>query len=360
MSMYETVLVTGGAGFIGSHLAIGLKTKFPDSHVIAFDNLKRRGSELNLGRLRDAGVRFVHGDVRCAEDLSSLSRAPQLVVECSAEPSAQAGYGESPEYLINTNLVGCINCLEICRRHRADLLFLSSSRVYPYVLLNRMKIIEDATRFRLAAGETLPGVSDWGISEDFSLRGARTLYGASKLASELLIEEYADAYGVRTIINRCGLVTGPGQMAKLDQGVFGLWMAAHHFQLPLRYIGFGGQGKQVRDFLHVEDLKDLILLQIESFDRYAGEIFNAGGGPQFSLSLRECTALCREITGNVIPLGEDRETRRGDVKLYVTDHRRISELSGWRPIRDARATLGDIHAWMSKETATLEPLFTNR
>src|SRR5215470_17244628 len=102
--MYDAILVTGGAGFIGSAVALAFKSHFPSATVTAFDNLRRRGSELNLGRLREAGVQFVHGDVRCAEDLNGIVPKPGLIVECSAEASAQAGYGDSPDYVISANL----------------------------------------------------------------------------------------------------------------------------------------------------------------------------------------------------------------------------------------------------------------
>jgi CDP-paratose 2-epimerase len=352
--MYDCILVTGGAGFIGSALAIALRTRYPSTSVVALDSLRRRGSELNLPRLREAGVAFVHGDVRCLEDLLALEPAPNLIIEASAEPSAQAGYGQSPEYVINTNLLGCANCLELARRARSDFIFLSSSRVYPHALVNQLAFHEDNTRFQLDSQQSLPGASAFGISEDFLLEGARTMYGATKLSSELLIHEYADMYGLRCLIDRCSLITGPGQMAKTDQGVFALWMAAHFFRRPLRFIGFGGEGKQVRDFLHVDDLVDLVTMQIEAIDRNAGKVFNVGGGPDFSLSLLECTQVCREITGNTIPVEHDPKTRAGDVRIFLTDRRKISAVADWRPTRSATATLASIYDWIRREESHLK------
>src|SRR5882724_1292435 len=119
--MYECMLITGGAGFVGSTLALALTQEFPEAQLIVLDNLHRRGSELNLSRLAQAGIQFVHGDIRAPEDLLALlPEAPSLLIECSAEPSAQAGYGESPEYLIRTNLLGCFHCLELARQARSD------------------------------------------------------------------------------------------------------------------------------------------------------------------------------------------------------------------------------------------------
>src|SRR5260370_40157022 len=123
--------------------------------------------------------------------------------------------------------MGTINCLALARRAQADLIFLSTSRVYPHSLFSRIATVEESTRFSLAPEQSLPGVSRQGISERFSLEGTRSLYGATKLCSELLIREYAEMYGLRFIINRCGVLTGPWQMGKADQGSLALWMAHH-------------------------------------------------------------------------------------------------------------------------------------
>ncbi len=358
--MYECMLVTGGAGFVGSTLAITLKQRFPDARVLVLDNLHRRGSELNLARLARAGVRFVHGDIRSPEDLLALlPEAPGLLIECSAEPSAQAGYGESPEYLIRTNLLGCFHCLELARRARSDCIFISTSRVYPFAVLNHMRFIEEETRFSLAPEQRVPGASPAGISEVFPLAGARSLYGMTKLAAELMVEEYADAYGLRYIINRCGLLTGPWQMAKSDQGVMALWMSAHYFHRGLSYIGFQGTGKQVRDVLHIDDFCDLLVDQIQHFSLYSGQRYNVGGGLVNSLSLRETTRLCEEITGNRIAISSSAETRPADVRIYISDHRLISSVNGWWPRWDVRRTLIDIFNWLRAEEMQLWSLFVS-
>jgi CDP-paratose 2-epimerase len=353
--MYEHVLVTGGAGFVGAALAIAFKNKSPETEVVAFDNLRRRGSELNLDRLREAEVRFVHGDVRSPEDLNSLT--PDLILECSAEPSAQAGYGGSPQYLVNTNLAGCFNCLELARHAKSAFVFISTSRVYPYRRLNDLRFTEDETRYTLCAGQDIVGASDQGVAESFPLDGPRSLYGATKLAAEVLIAEYGDAYAMRYVIDRCGLLTGPGQMAKSDQGVMALWIAAHYFKKDLAYIGFGGSGKQVRDLLHVDDLFDVVWEQTGDLDRYGGQIFNIGGGAEGSLSLLETTALCEEITGNRIQFGRLAENRPADVRTYITDYRRYSGLTGWRPQRAARETLASIFDWVRAEEGSLKKVF---
>jgi CDP-paratose 2-epimerase len=356
--MYESALITGGAGFVGASLALALRRRFPDLRLVALDNLHRRGSELNLRRLREAGIAFVHGDIRAPEDFVDLPQLPGVIIECSAEPSAQAGYGGSPEYLIRTNLVGCFHCLELARRARADFIFLSTSRVYPGRKLNALSFREETDRFALADEQLLPGASGCGISEDFPLEGTRSLYGMTKLASELMIAEYADAYGLGCAINRCGLIAGPGQMGKTDQGVIALWVAAHYFRRPLSYIGFGGQGKQVRDVLHIDDLCELVMAQVLDPGPYQGRVFNAGGGAPFAVSLRELTALCREVTGNEVELGSSPQDRPADIRIYVTDHRRLTQASGWSPRRDPRQVVVDICNWLRAEESTLRGIFS--
>ena len=354
MPIPQRILVTGGAGFVGSSVALALKRNDPETRVVAFDNLHRRGSELNLDRLREAGVGFAHGDIRSLADLINLPEPPELIVECSAEPSAQAGYGGSPEYLIDTNLSGCYHCLELARRVHADFVFVSTSRVYPYRRLNELTYEERPERFHLCAEQTVAGASGLGVSEEFPLEGARSLYGMTKLAGELMVAEYADAYGIRYLINRCGVLTGPWQMAKADQGVIALWMAAHYFRRNLSYIGFDGSGRQVRDFLHIDDFCELLLEQIVNFDTYQGRLFNVGGGAEFSLSLKETTRLCEEITGNRLSIAPVAQTRPADVRIYLTDHRRLSAIKGWHPARDARTTLTDIFNWIRAAEAQVK------
>ena len=293
----ERVLITGGAGFIGASVALELAARHPAWEIVALDNLHRRGAELNLSRLREGGVRFVHGDVREPDDLQAVDGFDALV-ECSAEPSVMAGVDGATGFLVRTNLLGAYHCLEEATRHGAQVLFLSTSRVYPVAALNSLAYVEEETRFELVSDQALPGASEHGVSERFPLEGARTLYGASKLSAELLIAEYAESFGLRTVIDRCGVVAGPWQMGKVDQGVFTHWMLAFYFRRPLSYLGFGGTGKQVRDLLHVADLVELVDDQLLRPEHWSGAVVNVGGGAAMSLSLRETSLLCREITGH--------------------------------------------------------------
>jgi CDP-paratose 2-epimerase len=349
------VLVTGGAGFVGANLAVGLATRHRDWEIVAFDNLKRAGSALNLPRLEDAGVRFVHGDVRVEDELARITGV-DAVVECAAEPSALAGRDGSPRYVVETNLQGAYNCLELARREQSHFVFLSSSRVYPVAMLDGARFIETDTRFELTADQTTPGLSEHGVHESLPLEGVRTLYGATKLAAELLIEEYAAAYGLRSVIDRCGVIAGPWQMGRVDQGVFAHWLFAHYFGRGLEYFGYGGKGKQVRDLLHVEDLVDLIDEQLGDPAHWSGRTVNVGGGRGVSLSLLEATQLCRELTGRCVAVEASGKDRPGDVRIYLSDCSELFGLTAWRPRRDARQILVDTLRWIEKHEGAVQAL----
>lgn len=347
------VFVTGGAGFVGANVAIALAARGHD--VVALDSLRRRGSELNLPRLREAGVEFSHGDVRNPADLRSVGGFDALL-ECSAEPSVLAGQSDA-EYAVHTNLLGAHNCLELVRRHDAQLIFLSTSRVYPIAALNGLAYEESETRFELAAVQRHRGASVDGISEEFPLEGARTLYGATKLAAELLIAEYGAGFGIDAVVDRCGVIAGPWQMGRVDQGVYTYWVLNHYLRRGLTYIGYGGSGKQVRDLLHVDDLVELIDDQLARRDHWSGVTVNVGGGRDGSLSLREATEICREVTGNRVEIRPAEDARPGDVPLYVSDCARLSTYSDWAPRRGPRQVLEDIFNWIhANESAVVGAL----
>jgi CDP-paratose 2-epimerase len=343
---YNNILITGGAGFIGSNLAVYFKRKYPQLKVFVLDNLIRRGSEFNLPRLKENGIKFIRGDVRQPKDLD-LKFDIDLILECSAEPSVWAGY-QNPSYIINTNLMGTVNCLELCRKRKAGIIFLSTSRVYPYEKINAIRRLESKSRLEW------PRFS--GIDTSFSLTGPKTLYGATKLAAEFILQEYIAAYGIKAVVDRCGVVAGPWQFGRVDQGVFTYWMLAHYFKKPLKYIGFGGEGKQVRDLLHVDDLCRLIGLQANSLSKLSGSTYNVGGAREVSLSLWETTALCRQITGNKIKVGRELRERPGDIAVYLTDNKKVTRELKWKPQKQASTILNDIFIWIRNNEAKLRKL----
>lgn len=351
----DNIVITGGAGFLGTATALKFKELYPGSNIVALDNLKRRGSELNLQRLQSHDISFVHADVRSEEDLHVPA---DLIVECSAEPSVLAGREGDSRYLLNTNLVGALNCFELARRQGASVVFVSSSRVYPFDRINDLPFSAEGDRFVLRGDADLPeGVSAAGIDTDFPLPGKRTLYGASKLSAELILQEYADVFDVPAVIFRFGVIAGPWQMGKVDQGFVALWVARHLLGQPLSYIGFGGQGQQVRDILHVDDACALIGKAAQRIGEFRGDLFNAGGGITVSGSLVEVTDICRRETGREIGIARVPDTRPGDIPWYISDNSAVSSRFTWEPTRPADAIVEDIADWLRRDPTTLNRIF---
>lgn len=353
--MNNIILVTGGAGFVGSTLCLQLKKKYPEYTIIALDNLKRRGSELSLDDFKKNDIRFVHGDIRNMEDIMNVGEF-NILIEASAEPSVMAGLDSDPTYVINNNLYGSINCLNACLKYNAKLIFLSTSRVYPISSIENANYIEEPTRFSFDIFQTTEGISTKGISEKLSLEGARSFYGTTKLASELFIHEYAAFYKLQASITRFGVIAGPRQMGKTDQGVVTLWIAKHFWKQPLKYIGYGGTGKQVRDILHVDDLVTLIDTQIHNIEKFENKIYNAGGSIRNSLSLLEMTALCERITGNKTTIASLPDTRQADLRMFITDNSRIEQEIGWVPKKSVETIFQDIYNWIRENEEQLKPI----
>ena len=349
------LLITGGAGFVGSNLAIKFKTKYPQYKITCLDNLKRRGSELNLTRFREHDIHFIHADIRNPEDLTEVENFDCLI-DASAEPSVLAGITSPVAQVVNNNLLGTVNCLELAKKHQATFIFLSTSRVYPIQTLEKLNYTETNTRFEWSDDQTIPGVSSQGVTEDFPLTGSRSFYGATKLASELLIQEYHTLAGLKTIVNRCGVITGPWQMGKVDQGVVVLWVARHFWKKSLKYIGYGGLGKQVRDMLHIQDLFDLVDMQVHNPDTWNGKMFNVGGGHPVSFSLQELTQLCQQVTGNKINIEKEPVNRPADLRIYLTDHSKITNFVSWQPKITSLEIISDIFDWLQNNEKTLKPI----
>jgi CDP-paratose 2-epimerase len=258
--------------------------------------------------------------------------------------------------LIQANLNGTVNCLELAQRTGAAFIFLSTSRIYPIKNLESASFEELETRFIWKDEQSLRGISSKGVREDFPLEGSRSFYGTTKLASELLITEYNELKGLKTIINRCGVISGPWQMGKVDQGVLVLWLARHFFKGQLSYIGYGGTGKQMRDVMHAHDLLNLIDHQIHHVDIYNNKTMNVGGGLDCSFSLLELTKLCEEVTGNKIIIHPVTENRTADVRIYVSDNSYLNKVNNgaWKPQKSMKDLVADTFDWMKANEQNLK------
>lgn len=353
---YRNILVTGGAGFVGSNICLKLMDSYQGLKVTALDNLIRKGSELNVSRLENGGVEFIQADIRDKDAFAHLKET-DLVIECSAEPSVLAGVNGSPEYVIETNLFGAVNCFEFARRRGAHIVFLSTSRIYPQDRINLLNYTESKTRFEPAPSQSETGVSRQGITEEFNLQGIRSMYGATKLGAELLLAEYAQMYGVKSVMDRFGVIAGPWQMGKVDQGIITFWLAAHIYNTGLSYFGFGGKGKQVRDIIHIDDVYDLIIRQLDDIDKYESKSWNAGGGLENSISLCELTQKCQLLTQQKIVINEVPETRANDMIWYVTDSSKLINKSGWNVKKNIDDILLDTFNWITDHKRELTAVF---
>lgn len=351
----KTILVAGGCGFVGSSIAISQKQNYPDARVIALDNLKRRGSEIQLPRLKQHNVEFLHGDIRVAADIEACGPF-DLLIDCSAEPSVHAGVNGDPRYLLETNLVGTLNLLEAARRYSAGLIFFSTSRVYSIPSLKALPLIEGETRFELSHAVSNCSLS--GISEGFGTSAPRSLYGTTKLASELFVQEYCAQHGLKSVIARCGVIAGPWQMGKVDQGFVALWCARHLWGGPLALIGYNGSGKQVRDVLHIHDLVQLNDIFVKKLHDLSGSLFNVGGGLAVSVSLLELTELCKPQGSGSVVWSQRPETPAVDIPWYVTDNTQVTAATGWMPQRKMVDIVQDTCAWLLDNADQLKPIMS--
>ena len=338
------ILISGVCGFVGSTLARALVDSGEGHEICGFDNFIRPGSETNRADLKRRGIKLFHGDLRAASDLESLP-AVDWVIDAAANPSVLAGVDgrTSSRQLVEHNLGGTINVLEFCKQQRAGFILLSTSRVYAIAPLAALPMEIHERAFRPAAGAAMPaGVTPAGVSETFSTQAPVSLYGATKLASEALALEYGETFGLPVFINRCGVLAGAGQFGRADQGIFAYWINAWMRQRPLKYIGFGGQGHQVRDCLHPRDLVPVLAQQfgapkLPNADRVA----NFSGGLASAMSLRQLSDWCGEHVGPHA-VGSDATPRPFDIPWIVLDSSQAARRWNWRPVTPVREILTEI------------------
>lgn len=321
---------------------MALQERLTGVEITGIDNLLRPGSEGNRTTLASRGIRFIHGDLRMRSDVEALPHC-DWVIDAAANPSVLAGIDgrSSARQLAEHNLSGTLNILEYCRQTHAGLVLLSSSRVYSIGDLAVLPVKERNEAFILESGEPMPAGADHaGIAENFPVRQPISLYGATKLSSEIMALEYGFSFDFAVWIDRCGVLAGAGQFGTAEQGIFSYWLHAHAERLPLRYIGFGGCGYQVRDAFHPDDLAGFVAAQMQR-DPPSDPIYNLGGGITNSLSLAQLTAWCDERFGKHRP-ESDPGRRPFDVPWLVMDYRRATRDFGWMPTRPISSILDEI------------------
>lgn len=337
------VLITGVCGFAGSTLAQALLDRRSNLSVVGLDNFIRPGSASNIEPLRRRGVRLIHGDVRSASDFETLPSA-DWVIDCAANASVLAGVDgrTSSRQLVEHNLAGTVNMLEFCKRHRAGFTLLSTSRVYSVPPLAGLRVVaRDGAFVPDPAGPFPTGLTAEGVSESFSTAAPVSLYGATKLASEALALEYGATFDFPTYINRCGVLAGAGQFGRPDQGIFAYWIHSWAQRAPLSYIGFGGEGHQVRDCLHPVDLAPLLLAQIDASAPPEQRIVNVAGGAGSARSLKQVSAWCADRFG-AHDVRRSPESRAFDIPWLVLDTTAARRLWNWAPTRTADDIFNEI------------------
>lgn len=343
------ILITGVCGFVGNTLALALAGSGKSYTLYGLDNFIRPGSERNRTTLKHAGVKLFHGDLRVASDLDTLPPV-DWVIDAAANPSVLAGVDgkTSSRQLVEHNLGGTLHMLEFCKQHHAGFVLLSTSRVYSIPPLATLPVVAEDRAFRLAvpqSTETAPlpvGVSPAGIAETFSTAAPVSLYGSTKLASEILALEYGATFKLPVFINRCGVLAGAGQFGRADQGIFAYWLNSYLRRRPLKYIGFGGEGYQVRDCLHPRDLLPLLEKQftagsIADSDR----LINVAGGAPSARSLRQLSEWCALRFGEH-PVSADSTPRPFDLPWVVLDSSKAERVWGWKPTTSTETILDEI------------------
>ncbi len=339
----KTVVITGGAGFIGVNAAEGF---IRDGwQVILFDNLSRKGTDLNLRYLRQKypdNCEFIHGDVRydSLALLHAVSLA-DLVLHLAAQVAVTTSIVRPIEdFQINAH--GTFNMLEVVRESGNKPMVIYSSTNKVYGGMPDVVCMKGATRW------TFRDFPD-GIPESQPL-DFHSPYGCSKGAADQYVHDYGRIYGIPTVVFRQSCIYGQRQFGVEDQGWVAWFSIAAMLERPITVYG---DGLQIRDLLHVDDLVNAYKAAANNPARSAGQIFNMGGGPTRTLSLVELLAFLEKRFNKKIPVSRS-EPRAGDQPVFVADIRKAERELGWRPQIDPLPGIGLLIDWIEANRADVE------
>ncbi len=340
----KKVLVAGGCGFIGSNISIFLKKK--KYKVYSLDNLSRIGSSLNLRRLKKSKIRNYKIDI---QDTKKILKLPKfdIILDCCALVEADVKK-ENIKKVFSVNFFGTNNLLMKCIQDKSKIIFFSTSRVYS------IKAIYNLLFNKKNLGKKIIIKKKYLINEKFDMNTPLSYYGLSKKFSEELIKEYSYSFGIKYIINRFGVISGPWQFGKVEQGFLSLWIWKHLTKRKLFYKGFGGKGFQVRDILHIDDVCQIIYLQIKKINKINNQIFNIGGGINNSIDLKSLTNLSQNITKNKINIKSLKSTNMSDIPIYISNNKKINEYYKWKPKKKIKEIVVDVFKWQMKNLNSLK------
>jgi len=338
------IIITGGCGFVGSALCLFLKKKLMNSKILSIDNLSKSYSKFNEAILSKNKIRNERINLGNLNSLKKIRFKADYIIDCSAEPAVEISKKKIVN-VIESNFLSTVNVLEKSKKDKSKLIFISSSRAYP--------IAESSQKFQKFKKKR----KHFPYREQSNFDGIKTIYGLTKYSSEQLIQEYNYSEGVKFIINRCGLISGPGQYGKVEQGLVALWMWRHINKLSLNYLGYGGNGDQVRDVLFIQDLCRLILIQIKKFKKFENDLFCIGGGIKNAINLRNLSDICEKITKNKIKITKKPKTSIYDIPYYVTSLNKISKISNWKPMISLNQGLFEIYNWMINNKNKIKSFF---
>jgi CDP-paratose 2-epimerase len=336
--MKRTTLITGGAGFIGTNLADRLLSE--GRHVVVLDDLSRPGVDANLRRLRQAHpgsrLRVEVGDVRDPAVVRRSLVGVDTVFHFAAQVAVTTSV-QDPVHDFQVNLLGTLNLLEEIRRLKDPpaLLFTSTNKVYGDLLDVPLERRNDRWEPTVAA------VRRRGIGESRPLAFCSP-YGCSKGGADQYVLDYAKSYGLPNVVFRMSCIYGEHQCGNEDQG----WVA--HFLLRAmrrEKITLYGDGRQVRDVLHVSDLLDAMLLAVDKVDQLAGHAFNMGGGSANTVSLLQILDMIAAMEGRRPRVGFG-PARIGDQRWYVSDTTAFTAATGWRPEVTVEQGVRQLHEWL--------------
>lgn len=337
--------ITGGVGFIGSNTADRILRE--GDEVLIIDNLSRDGSEANLAwlRARHAGLQFEQVDVRDREALERVfaTNGPFDRVLHFAAQVAVTSSVEDPREDFEVNALGTFNVLEAMRKINPEAVLLYTSTNKVYGALEHLGVVEEETRYRYADG--LAGVSEE-VPLDFY-----SPYGCSKGTADQYVHDYHRIYGLKTIVFRNSCIYGPRQFGIEDQGWLAWFVIA---AITGRPITIYGNGKQVRDVLHIDDLVEAMLAAMERVEVTGGQIYNIGGGAENSISVwREFGPMLEEVLGRPIEVGHG-DWRPGDQPIYVSDIGKARRDLGWRPKIGVSEGIRNLIAWITENESLFE------